>query len=174
MTACLDTQGSLGRCLRKGPGAAARAAGPRDSESRAAHVGSGGQVPTRVHCKQVAGAVTGYCRPCNGSTKIKFYTGANGLTVLPELSVTELIVGGVWAMLVNKWFSLSAATLLQLSAGLVYTFSLFAPALKLAAGYDQVQLEGVGSAILSGGFLAWIPGLTYDALLQRHYKLAPR
>ena len=77
-------------------------------------------------------------------------------------------------MLINKWFSLSAATLLQFAAGLVYTFSLFAPALKQSLGYDQVQLEGIGSAVLSGGYLAWIPGLTYDALLQKHRKLAPR
>ncbi|KAK9806691.1 hypothetical protein WJX73_008884 [Symbiochloris irregularis] len=77
-------------------------------------------------------------------------------------------------MLINKWFTLSAAALLQLVSGFVYTFSLFAPAVKLSSNYDQVQLQGIGTAILSGGYLAWAPGLTYDALLQKHHKLAPR
>lgn len=77
-------------------------------------------------------------------------------------------------MLVSKWYSLSAASLLELSAGLAYCFPLYARELKASIGYSQVQLEGVASAILSGGYFGWIPGLTYDALVQKHFKLAPR
>lgn len=77
-------------------------------------------------------------------------------------------------MLINRWFSLGAATWLEFSAGLVYTFSIFSGSIKAANGYSQVQLQGLGAAVVSGGLAAWIPGLTYDRLLQRHLKLAPR
>ena len=77
-------------------------------------------------------------------------------------------------MLVSKWYSLSAASLLQLNAGLAYCFPLYGSSLKAAAGYSQVQLEGIASAVLSGGYFGWIPGLTYDALITKHFKLAPR
>lgn len=76
-------------------------------------------------------------------------------------------------MFVNKWYTLAASAILQLVAGVAYTFSLYAPSLKSALHLTQPQLEGVGSAILCGGLSAWIPGLLYD-YLAGYNKLAPR
>lgn len=84
------------------------------------------------------------------------------------------------------------------AAGVCYTFSIYSPAIKHNLGYDQTQLQTVrtaqtsqaqeallvnldatswsqvGSAILAGGYFAWVPGLLYDGLVQKHNKLAPR
>ena len=89
-------------------------------------------------------------------------------------------------------------TLKSCAAGVCYTFSIYSPGIKHNLGYDQTQLQTVraaaqavarqgpcpvnadkscaqvGSAILAGGYFAWVPGLLYDGLVQKHNKLAPR
>ena len=76
-------------------------------------------------------------------------------------------------MYVSKWYSLSAGAVCELVAGVAYTFSLYAPALKAALKLSQPELEGIGSAILCGGLTAWLPGLLYDYLMP-YDKLGPR
>ncbi|KAK9814114.1 hypothetical protein WJX72_000842 [[Myrmecia] bisecta] len=76
-------------------------------------------------------------------------------------------------MYVSKWHTFTASTMLQLCAGLCYCFSIYSASLKTELQLSQTQLEGLGTALLSGGYLAWIPGLVYDSLSHRH-KLGPR
>lgn len=76
-------------------------------------------------------------------------------------------------MYISKWQALVAAGSLQLAAGAAYTFSLYAPSLKETLQLSQPQLEGIGSALLSGGLFAWAPGFVYDALTSYH-KFGPR
>ena len=76
-------------------------------------------------------------------------------------------------MYVSKWYSYAAAGCLQLCAGLAYTFSLYSSAVKQSLHFTQPQLEGLGSALLSGGLFAILPGLLYDAL-SSHHHLGPR
>lgn len=76
-------------------------------------------------------------------------------------------------MYVSKFYTLAASAVLQLAAGAAYTFSLYAPSLKTRLQLSQPQLEGVGSALLSGGLFAWAPGFVYDSLVPYH-KLGPR
>ncbi|BDA41740.1 Protein NUCLEAR FUSION DEFECTIVE 4 [Coccomyxa sp. Obi] len=76
-------------------------------------------------------------------------------------------------MYINKWATNVAAIFLQICGGLCYTFSLYSPALKEAFNFTQPQLETLGSCLVSGGYFAWIPGLTYD-YLRHHHKFGPR
>ena len=76
-------------------------------------------------------------------------------------------------MYASKWHTLAASCSLQLAAGAAYTFSLYAPSMKARLQLSQPQLEGIGSALLSGGVLAWLPGFLYDSLTSYH-KLGPR
>lgn len=76
-------------------------------------------------------------------------------------------------MYASKWHTLAASCSLQLAAGAAYTFSLYAPSIKGKLQLSQPQLEGIGSALLSGGLFAFAPGLLYDALTSYH-KLGPR
>lgn len=62
-------------------------------------------------------------------------------------------------MYLSKWASFSAGVFLQFCSGLCYTFSLFAPAIKEKFGLTQTELEGIGTALTSGGLFAIVPGL---------------
>ena len=62
-------------------------------------------------------------------------------------------------MYLSKWASFSAGVFLQFCSGLCYTFSLFAPAIKEKFGFTQTELEGIGTALTSGGLFAIVPGL---------------
>ena len=59
-------------------------------------------------------------------------------------------------------------------AGIVYAFSLYSPALKETLNISQTQLQGLGTAVGAGGFFAFIPGLLYDANIEKYPKTAPR
>ena len=74
---------------------------------------------------------------------------------------------------VRRWYSLAAAVLLELLAGLNALFSLYAHELRDNLGYSQLQLQGLGTATVSAGLLAVLPGflLVYLADLPR---LGPR
>eukprot|EP00884_Botryococcus_braunii_P006925 jgi/Botrbrau1/16233/Bobra.0066s0019.1 len=76
-------------------------------------------------------------------------------------------------MYVSKWYTFTACAYLQLASGICYSFSIYSPAIKDVFELDQPQLEGLASSLLSGGYVAWLPGLLYNAL-QAHNKLAPR
>ena len=76
-------------------------------------------------------------------------------------------------MYASKFYTLAASAVFQLAAGAAYTFSLYAPSLKERLQLSQPQLEGLGSALLSGGLFAWAPGFVYDALTPYH-KIGPR
>jgi len=62
---------------------------------------------------------------------------------------------------------------LQASAGLAYSFSVYAPTIKDSLDLTQTQVATVGSAVNLGGYFAIISGSIYDALKDYH-KLGPR
>lgn len=69
---------------------------------------------------------------------------------------------------INKWHVLAAAIVLQLAAGLGYSFSLYSDDLKRHFDYSQEQVQGIGSAINLGGYLSIISGLVYDCTAHHH------
>ena len=64
----------------------------------------------------------------------------------------------------SKWLSFSAATLVMMSAGLVYTFSIYSETVKHRFGISQTQLGGLGTACNLGGYLALPAGFVFDSL----------
>ncbi len=62
---------------------------------------------------------------------------------------------------------------MQASAGLSYSFSVYAPTIKDALGLSQTQLATVGSAVNLGGYFAIMSGSVYDSL-KEHHCLGPR
>ncbi|KAL3138776.1 hypothetical protein ABBQ32_005620 [Trebouxia sp. C0010 RCD-2024] len=69
-------------------------------------------------------------------------------------------------MYVNKWAGFSVSVLCTISAGLAYCFSLYSNQLKEAFGYDQKQIQAVGSATNLGGYASIVSGLVYDSMLD--------
>ena len=76
-------------------------------------------------------------------------------------------------MFVGKWWTFSASAALELTTGFTAAFSLYASAVRIEFRYSQNQLQGIGSALITAGFLAIIPGLIYDRLKHR-YRAGPR
>eukprot|EP00775_Hariotina_reticulata_P012752 gene12752-12881_t len=74
---------------------------------------------------------------------------------------------------ISKWVTFAASTLIQASAGLTYSFSLYAPTVKDSLDLTQTQIATVGSAINIGGYFAIISGTVYDNI-QEYHKLGPR
>ena len=68
-------------------------------------------------------------------------------------------------MYVNKWAGFSVSVLCTCSAGLAYCFSLYSNQLKEAFGYDQRQIQAIGSATKLVGYASIISGLVYDSML---------
>ncbi len=68
-------------------------------------------------------------------------------------------------MYVNKWAGFSVSVVCTCSAGLAYCFSLYSNQLKEAFGYDQRQIQAIGSATNLGGYASIISGLVYDSML---------
>lgn len=62
---------------------------------------------------------------------------------------------------------------LQASAGLSYSFSVYAPSIKDTLGLSQTEIATVGSAVNLGGYFAIISGSVYDMLKEQH-RLGPR
>lgn len=62
---------------------------------------------------------------------------------------------------------------LQACAGLSYSFSIYAPAIKDKLNLSQTQLAYVGSSVNLGGYFAILAGSIYDAL-KEHHKFGPR
>jgi hypothetical protein len=62
---------------------------------------------------------------------------------------------------------------LQASAGLAYSFSVYAPTIKDSLDLTQTQVATVGSAVNLGGYFAILSGSIYDSLKDYH-KLGPR
>ncbi|WIA43520.1 hypothetical protein OEZ86_009978 [Tetradesmus obliquus] len=62
---------------------------------------------------------------------------------------------------------------LQVAGSPVYTFSIYAAALGSSLGLDHVQLEGLGSMLAFGNFLALLSGSCYE-LMERHNRMGPR
>mmetsp|Transcript_38439 Transcript_38439/g.85607 ORF Transcript_38439/g.85607 Transcript_38439/m.85607 type:complete len:742 (-) Transcript_38439:454-2679(-) len=77
-------------------------------------------------------------------------------------------------MYFNRWITFVACALVQSSAGLNYSFSVFAPALKSIFHLDEVQLGTIGTLGFNlGGYLALLAGATYDGLGGRNH-VGPR
>eukprot|EP00878_Enallax_costatus_P023733 GHUV01025270.1.p1 GENE.GHUV01025270.1~~GHUV01025270.1.p1 ORF type:complete len:293 (+),score=72.79 GHUV01025270.1:288-1166(+) len=74
---------------------------------------------------------------------------------------------------INKFYTFTASALIQVVGSPVYTFSIYATALGDALGLDQGQVQGVGSSMTFGLFLAIISGSAYD-LLEHHKRMGPR
>eukprot|EP00884_Botryococcus_braunii_P011942 jgi/Botrbrau1/20749/Bobra.0058s0077.1 len=77
-------------------------------------------------------------------------------------------VSGYW----SKWLTFSAATLVMLSAGLGYTFSVWSNMLKTHFSYSQTQVAGVGTACNLGGYLGILAGPFYD-MMRPHSRMGP-
>ncbi|GBF87528.1 MFS general substrate transporter [Raphidocelis subcapitata] len=64
---------------------------------------------------------------------------------------------------VAKWWTFAASCAIQACAGLGYSFSVYAPAIKEKMGLNQVEIATVGSAVNLGGYFAIVSGAIYDA-----------
>lgn len=73
----------------------------------------------------------------------------------------------------NRWLTFVASCCMQASAGLSYSFSIYAPALKAIFGYSDTQIASVGSAFNIGGYLAIPSGYLYDRM-EKHKRAGPR
>lgn len=73
---------------------------------------------------------------------------------------------------VNKWLTVAACSLLQLSAGLPYGFGIFGAQLKRIFGWSQAELAGLGTALNLGAFSSFIPGFLFSAL--KSHESGPR
>lgn len=73
---------------------------------------------------------------------------------------------------VNKWVTVAACTVMQLSAGLPYSFGVFSPDLKRIFQWSQADLTGFGTALNLGAFAAFIPGILFAQV--RGYDHGPR
>lgn len=74
----------------------------------------------------------------------------------------------------NRWIVFVACAFLQASAGLNYSFSVFAPALKELFHLDELQLGSVATLGFNlGGYLAVVSGAVYDALGSKNH-IGPR
>ena len=76
-------------------------------------------------------------------------------------------------MYFGKWWTLSAAAALEFVAGLNATYGLYALAVRDTFDYTQSQVQGIGTALITAGFLAIVPGIIFDRL-HHHHKLGPR
>ena len=74
---------------------------------------------------------------------------------------------------VAKWFAFAAGGALELASGFNTAFSLYAPAFGSELGYSSMKVQCVGSAIVSTGLLAIIPGIIFDRLRARP-RVGPR
>jgi hypothetical protein len=72
----------------------------------------------------------------------------------------------------SKWLTFSFATLLQLSSGLGYTFSIYSNDLKHHFKWSQEQIAGLGTACNVGGYTPLLAGLFYDHM-KLHNWLGP-
>ncbi|KAG2496084.1 hypothetical protein HYH03_005688 [Edaphochlamys debaryana] len=73
----------------------------------------------------------------------------------------------------NRWLTFAASCLLQVSAGLSYAYSMYAPALKERWGFSETAMLTIGSCLNFGGYLAIPSGALYDRL-ERHKRFGPR
>ncbi|GAX72887.1 hypothetical protein CEUSTIGMA_g342.t1 [Chlamydomonas eustigma] len=74
----------------------------------------------------------------------------------------------------NRWIVFVACALLQTSAGLNYSFSVFAPTLKTLFHLDEVQLGTLATLGFNlGGYFALACGAVYDLLGNRNH-VGPR
>lgn len=77
------------------------------------------------------------------------------------------------AAYVNKWLTLAASIVIQYTAGLGYTFSIYSDQLKHHFGYSQEEIQGIGSANNLGGYLSIFSGIIYD-YTAHHHRWGPR
>lgn len=73
---------------------------------------------------------------------------------------------------VNKWLTVAACSVLQLSAGLPYSFGIFGAELKRTFGWSQAELAAFGTALNLGAFASFIPGFLFAAL--KRFESGPR
>eukprot|EP00878_Enallax_costatus_P019833 GHUV01020938.1.p1 GENE.GHUV01020938.1~~GHUV01020938.1.p1 ORF type:complete len:645 (+),score=182.60 GHUV01020938.1:242-2176(+) len=74
---------------------------------------------------------------------------------------------------ISKWLTFAASCFIMASAGLSYSFSVYAPSIKDTLGLSQTEIATVGSAVNLGGYFAIISGSVYD-MLKDHHRLGPR
>lgn len=77
------------------------------------------------------------------------------------------------ARYVNKWHALAASIVIQYTAGLGYTFSIYSDQLKHHFSYSQEEIQGLGSANNLGGYLSIFSGIIYD-YSAHHHRWGPR
>jgi Nodulin-like len=73
---------------------------------------------------------------------------------------------------INKWATFAACSVVQLTAGLPYTFGIFSSQFKSKFQWSQGELTGLGAALHIGAFSAFIPGILYNALAE--HRFGPR
>lgn len=69
---------------------------------------------------------------------------------------------GFTVFYLSKWVSFSCATVLMLSAGLQYAFSVYGRPLKHAVHLSNSELSMLGAFSNAGGYSAILAGLFYD------------
>lgn len=82
---------------------------------------------------------------------------------------TEVLVGRTHAMAnprkrfyLSKWVAFSCSTLLMLSAGLQYAFSVYGDALQRHLHLTNGELATLGAFSNAGGYSAILAGLLFD------------
>lgn len=74
---------------------------------------------------------------------------------------------------INKFVTLTVSMPVLFSAGLGYSFGIWAPSLKHAYDLNEREMSIIGASCNVGGYLSIFSGLIYDALEHRHH-VGPR
>ena len=78
----------------------------------------------------------------------------------------------VW--FVSRWWVLSAAILVQCSAGLTYCFGIYSEDLQQTFRFTENQTAALGFYANLGGYLGIVAGIVYDLLATTLPRLGPR
>ena len=76
-------------------------------------------------------------------------------------------------MFVGKWWAFAAAAALELASGFNAAFILYDGALRKQFQYSNAELQALGSALVTAGLFAIVPGAIFDSL-HAHPQLRPR
>ena len=80
----------------------------------------------------------------------------------PFVSASLCEVNDTKRRMVNRWLSFSASLFVQLCAGTAYAFSLYSNHLRDTLGWNQKEVEHVGSIGNIGMYLGIFAGIFYD------------
>jgi len=78
-------------------------------------------------------------------------------------------------VLINKWTTFGSGVLLEMVAGLQYSFSVYSESMKASHHLTQGQVQFIGTVTNAGNYVfGMLSGATYDLLAVTRPNLAPR